>query len=184
MSHPEASDPTRTALDADAVGGAIHRMADQLVADLPDLEQLGLIGLPTRGVPLARRLAARISEQKGSGSCPLIGQMDITFHRDDFSLRRPAPHVTDVPFDVTGRTVIIVDDVIFTGRSTRAALDALYDLGRPSRILLAALVDRGHRMLPIQPDFVGATVETSFEETVYVKLSETDGTDAVEVSVR
>ncbi|MEM1059150.1 MAG: bifunctional pyr operon transcriptional regulator/uracil phosphoribosyltransferase PyrR [Verrucomicrobiota bacterium] len=183
MSHPEATVRTRTALDADAVGEAVTRMANQLVADLPDLEQLGLIGLPTRGVPLARRLAARLSEQKGSDFCPLIGQMDITFHRDDLSLRRPAPHITDVPFDVNGRTILLVDDVIFTGRSTRAALDALHDLGRPQRILLAALIDRGHRMLPLHADFVGATIETRFEETIYVKLKEVDGTDAVEVSV-
>ncbi len=186
MSHPEAADQTRTALDAAAVGQAIDCLADKLLRKLPELEQLSLIGLPTRGVPLARRLAARISEADGGPSCPLIGQMDITFHRDDLSLRRPAPHVTDVPFDINDRDVLLVDDVLFTGRSTRAALDALHDLGRPKRILLAALIDRGpeHRRLPLHADFVGAEISTTFEETVFVKLKEVDGLDAVEVAVR
>lgn len=185
MSQPEAADRTRTALDAAAVGQAIDCLADKLLRKLPQLDQLSLIGLPTRGVPLARRLAARISEADGGPSCPLIGQMDITFHRDDLSLRRPAPHVTDVPFDINDRDILLVDDVLFTGRSTRAALDALHDLGRPKSILLAALIDRGpeHRRLPIHADFVGAEISTKFEETVYVKLQEVDGIDAVEVAI-
>jgi pyrimidine operon attenuation protein / uracil phosphoribosyltransferase len=144
-----------------------------------DLSLVALIGLPTRGVTLAERIAAILAQTAGH-EIP-VGQIDITFHRDDLELRRPIPHVTNVPFDINGRTIILVDDVLFTGRSVRAALDSLNDLGRPEFVQLAALIDRGHRRLPIAADFIGRTVKTDFNDDVAVRMKEIDGADSVEV---
>jgi pyrimidine operon attenuation protein/uracil phosphoribosyltransferase len=143
---------------------------------------LALVGIQRRGVEIAERLAALLEQQYGSR--PLTGAIDITFYRDDIDTRGPAfehpvVHSTSLPFDVQGRVVVLVDDVLFTGRTIRAAIDALFDYGRPAIVRLAVLVDRGHRELPIRPDFVGKNVPTSHTELVTVKLRELDGVDEV-----
>ena len=137
-----------------------------------------------RGDDLARRLAGEIRRIEGA-DVP-VGTLDITFYRDDIGLRAEAPevHETQIPFDITGRTVVLVDDVLFTGRTIRAAMDALIDFGRPKAIQLAVLVDRGHRELPIRADYVGKNVPTRRDEDVRVSLEETDGEDAVLVGER
>ena len=138
-----------------------------------------LVGIANRGDHLARRLAAEIERIEGT-QVP-VGVLDITFYRDDIGLRAEAPevHETRIGFDITGRTVVLVDDVLFTGRTIRAAMDALMDFGRPARIRLAVLVDRGHRELPIRADFVGKNVPTRREDDVRVRVRELDGDDAV-----
>jgi pyrimidine operon attenuation protein/uracil phosphoribosyltransferase len=153
---------------------AIRRIAHEVVEQAGGTGGLALVGVRTRGVPLARRLAAVIAEAEGV-HVP-VGELDITLYRDDVFDGMAAPEVrpTHLPFEVEGRTVVLVDDVLFTGRTVRAALDALMDWGRPKRICLAVLVDRGHRELPIHADFVGATVETTRDESIAVRLSETD----------
>jgi len=135
----------------------------------------------TRGIPLARRLAEKLDELEGV-QIP-VGELDITLYRDDLGLRAMQPLVgsTAIPVDVSGKSIVLVDDVLFTGRSVRAALDALIDYGRPKAIQLAVLVDRGHRELPIRPDYVGKNVPTSIDEDVAVRLRETDSRDAVEI---
>lgn len=157
-------------------------MAHEVIENNADPARLAIVGIQTGGVHMARRLAARISEIAG-GAIP-CGALDIGMHRDDIGLRGEAPVIrkTEIPFDVTGKTVVLVDDVLFTGRSIRAAMDALMDLGRPRRIQLAVLVDRGHRQLPIRADYVGKNVPTSFEEDVKVKFQEADGSDEVLVT--
>jgi pyrimidine operon attenuation protein/uracil phosphoribosyltransferase len=139
------------------------------------------VGIQRRGVPLAERLAAALKE-KGAPNLS-VGRLDITFYRDDMEekLLDPIIHDTDLPFDVNGKTVFLVDDVLYTGRTIRCALDQLMEFGRPRRVYLVSLVDRGHRELPIQADFVGHTVVTSAEETVEVHLEEIDGEDGVYV---
>ncbi len=169
-----------TILDAKVMGGILDRLGSEILTQHPKAETLGLVGLPRRGAFLAKRLAARI--QKASGTAVPVGQIDITFHRDDLETRLPIPHITEIPFDVDGRTLILVDDVLFTGRSVRAALTALADFGRPAAVRLATLIDRGHRQLPIAPDFTGQKIETKFADEVIVKVSEVDGADAVEVA--
>lgn len=158
---------------------AIRRIGHQLVEGLGDLGDLVLIGVRTRGVPLARRIAAVITAAEGVD--PPIGELDITLYRDDVFSADSLPTVrpTHLPFDLTGRHVVLVDDVLYTGRTTRAALDALMDYGRPRRIRLAVLIDRGHRELPLHADVVGATIETRPDETIAVHLAETDGDDRV-----
>jgi pyrimidine operon attenuation protein/uracil phosphoribosyltransferase len=140
-----------------------------------------LVGIAARGDDLARRLASEIERIEGA-EVP-VGVLDITFYRDDIGMRAEAPevHETRISFDVTGRTVVLVDDVLFTGRTIRAAMDALVDFGRPRAVQLAVLVDRGHRELPIRADYVGKNVPTRVEELVRVQLEETDGVDAVDV---
>jgi pyrimidine operon attenuation protein/uracil phosphoribosyltransferase len=140
---------------------------------------LALVGIQRRGVPLARRIAEAISENEGA-AVP-VGALDITFYRDDLSLiaQQPVVKGTDLPFDLNGATVVLVDDVLYTGRTIRAAMDALVDFGRPQAIRLAVLVDRGHRELPIRADHVGKNVPTSREEVVRVHVAEIDGEDAV-----
>lgn len=141
-----------------------------------------LVGIQRRGVPLARRLGKAL-EELGAPSLP-VGTLDITFYRDDMAdaALDPVVHETDLPFDLNGKTVFLTDDVLYTGRTIRCALDELMDFGRPARIYLVALVDRGHRELPIQADFVGKTIPTQKEERVDVHLSELDGEDAVWIS--
>ena len=168
------------ALDADAIQKAIRRMAHEIVEQHPAPEKLVLAGIPTRGIEVALRLADHI--EKIDGARPYFGTVDISMHRDDLSTRGKvtALEVTDLPIDLDGRPLILVDDVFFTGRTTRAALDAVASFGRPSKIQLAVLVDRGHRELPIRPDFVGKNLPTAREEKIRVRFENIDGTsDAV-----
>jgi pyrimidine operon attenuation protein/uracil phosphoribosyltransferase len=160
---------------------AVSRIAHEILERNKGADGVALVGIAARGDDLARRLAAEIARIEGSG-VP-VGVLDITFYRDDIGMRAEAPevHETRIDFDITGRTVVLVDDVLFTGRTIRAALDALVDFGRPTAIQLAVLVDRGHRELPIRADFVGKNVPTRKDEQVRVALKELDGEDAVEV---
>ena len=166
-------------MDADGIRRAITRISHEIVEKNKGTENLVLIGIRTRGVPLAERIQARILEFE-KVKLPL-GILDITLYRDDLSMIdvQPVVHETKVPFSIEGKTVILVDDVLFTGRTARAALDALIDLGRPQRIQLAVLIDRGHRELPIRADYVGKNVPTSRREIVSVCLSEIDNSEEV-----
>ena len=167
-------------LDGPAIDRLLDGLTEQIVSRISPLHSLALVGLPTRGISLARRLAKRIEAVHG-GTVPPLGQIDVTFHRDDLNRRLPLPHLTEIPFDATDRHLLLVDDVLYTGRTVRAALSALMDFGRPASIRLLALIDRGHRQLPIQADFVGKTVATGLHDQVVVKLREVDGIDAVEL---
>jgi pyrimidine operon attenuation protein/uracil phosphoribosyltransferase len=173
--------PKRTkavVMDATAVDRALTRIAHELLEANKGAEDLALAGIVTRGASLAQRLAERIRLIEGA-EVP-VGTLDISFYRDDMATRlNPEVHRTDLPFDPSGRCVVLVDDVLFTGRTIRAAMDAIMDYGRPACIQLAVLVDRGHRELPIRADYVGKNVPTSGREHVKVRLSETDGEDAV-----
>jgi pyrimidine operon attenuation protein / uracil phosphoribosyltransferase len=174
---PAAAD--RVVLDDRDIGRALTRIAHEILERNRGTHSLVLLGIPTRGVPLARRIAERIAQIE-SRPVP-VGSLDVTMYRDDLRLRpaRPLEH-TDVPVEgVDDRTVVLVDDVLFSGRTVRAALDAVHDLGRPRAVRLAVLVDRGHRELPLRPDFVGKNLPTSLTEQVRVEVVETDGRDAV-----
>ena len=166
-------------IDANAMGRAITRIAHEILEKNKGTEGLVLIGIRTRGVPLAERLAAKIEEIENMKI--ETGILDITLYRDDLSTiaYQPIVHRTEIPFDITGKKVVLVDDVLYTGRTVRAALDALIDLGRPKQIQLAIMVDRGHRELPIRADFVGKNLPTSKNEVVDVNLKEIDGKDSV-----
>jgi pyrimidine operon attenuation protein / uracil phosphoribosyltransferase len=168
-----------TLMTADDMRRAVVRISHEIVEEAHGAEDLVLVGIQSRGVPLARRIAASIARFE-STQVP-VGSLDISLHRDDLSHRRTMPtlHRSDLPAGITGRRVVLVDDVLYTGRTIRAALDALNDFGRPRRILLAVLVDRGHRELPIRADFVGKNVPTRSDEDVQVLLDETDGRDEV-----
>jgi len=166
-------------LDADEIRRALTRIAHEILERTHGGGEIILLGIPTRGVPLARRLAARIDEFEGL-EVP-CGSLDVTMHRDDLRLR-PARALgrTDLPAGgIDGKTVVLVDDVLYSGRTVRAALDALTDFGRPRAVQLAVLVDRGHRELPIRADYVGKNLPTSQREVVHVLLAEVDGQDAV-----
>ena len=165
-------------LNAPAIQRALTRIAHEIAERNEVSSEVVLIGIQRPGVPLARRLGALLS---GIWGHPVAtGSVDVSMHRDDLD-QRAAPEVqpTEIPFDVTGKTVVLVDDVLFSGRTTRAAMDALNDFGRPKRIQLAVLVDRGHRELPIKADFVGKNVPTSLSEVVSVRLKEMGGEDEV-----
>jgi pyrimidine operon attenuation protein/uracil phosphoribosyltransferase len=166
-------------LDAADVRRALTRIAHEILERDRGAAEIALVGIANRGDDLARRLADEIERIEGT-RVP-VGTLDITFYRDDIGMKAEAPevHETRIGFDVTGRTVVLVDDVLFTGRTIRAAMDALTDLGRPRRIQLAVLVDRGHRELPIRADFVGKNVPTGRADDVRVLVSEVDGEDAV-----
>jgi pyrimidine operon attenuation protein/uracil phosphoribosyltransferase len=166
-------------IDSAAMGRAITRIAHEILEKNKGTEDLVLIGIRTRGVPLAERLAAKIEEIEGV-KLP-TGILDITLYRDDLSTvaQQPIVHRTEIPFDITGKKVVLVDDVLYTGRTVRAALDALIDLGRPLQIQLAIMIDRGHRELPIRADFVGKNLPTSKDEVVDVNFKEIDEKDAV-----
>ncbi len=169
----------RTLMSADDIRRASVRIAHEIVEETRGAGDLVLIGIQTRGVPLAQRIAGSI---RGFESVPVpVGSLDISLHRDDLGRRgiRPLLHRSELPAGVTDKKVVLVDDVLYTGRTIRAALDALNDFGRPRRILLAVLVDRGHRELPIRADFVGKNIPTRAEEQVHVLLLETDGRDEV-----
>ena len=171
----------RLIMTADEIRRATIRISHEIVEKQAGTEGLVLIGIQRRGVPLARRLAASIAEHEGV-DIP-VGALDITFYRDDLSLVAQQPIVkgTTLPFDLNGRTIVLVDDVLYTGRTIRAAMDALVDFGRPQAIRLAVLVDRGHRELPIRADHVGKNVPTSREELVRVHLAEIDDEDGVDI---
>jgi pyrimidine operon attenuation protein/uracil phosphoribosyltransferase len=168
-------------LDADKISRSLARMAHEILERNPDAADLALVGVRTRGVPLAQRLAARI-EEFGGPQVP-VGTLDITLYRDDLTAisDHPILRKTDIPFPIDGRNVILVDDVLYTGRTVRAALDGVIDLGRPRRIQLAVLVDRGHRELPIRPDYIGKNLPTAPDDFVQVRLREIDGVDEVRV---
>jgi pyrimidine operon attenuation protein/uracil phosphoribosyltransferase len=172
-------DSGRILLTAADVGRIVDRIAHQILEKTGGAGQVVLLGIPTRGEPLARRLAARIHAFEGV-AVP-VGVLDITLYRDDLRLRgvRPLAATQEPVGGVDGKIVILTDDVLFSGRTVRAALDALRDLGRPRAVQLAVLVDRGHRELPIRADYVGKNVPTSRDETVHVRLAEVDGADAV-----
>jgi pyrimidine operon attenuation protein/uracil phosphoribosyltransferase len=169
----------RELMDAQRLERTLARMAHQVVEHEADSSRLVLVGVRRRGVPLARRLARLIAE--GTRAEPPVGALDITLYRDDLTTiaAQPVIHGTDIPCSIDGRRVVLVDDVLFTGRTVRAALDELVDFGRPARIELAVLVDRGHRELPIRADYVGQQVSTTREQIVQVQLRELDGQDRV-----
>lgn len=166
-------------MDADAMRRAIVRIAHEIIERNKGVENVVLVGIRTRGVPIAKRLAAAIREIE-KVELP-VGMLDITLYRDDLSTLayNPVCHGTEIEFDVDGKTVILVDDVLYTGRTIRCALDAIIDMGRPKAIQLAVLIDRGHRELPIRADFAGKNVPTSHKEAINVYLAEQDGTDEV-----
>jgi pyrimidine operon attenuation protein/uracil phosphoribosyltransferase len=175
----------RVLLDADALGRTLARVAHEIVERNPELENVALVGIHTRGVPLAQRLRRLIAEFSGM-ELPL-GAVDITFYRDDVQVRggeaplhaQPLVRATKLDFPLEGRTCILVDDVLYTGRTIRAAIEALFDFGRPERVQLAVVADRGHRELPIRPDYVGKNLPTARNERVHVQLMEVDEVDRV-----
>jgi pyrimidine operon attenuation protein/uracil phosphoribosyltransferase len=183
MSAVEA--PGKTLLDADAIARTLSRIAHEIIEANPDLDSVALVGIHTRGVPLARRLRRLIEER--AGEAPALGAVDITFHRDDVRVRggqaplhaQPLVRSTQLDFPLEGRTVVLVDDVLYTGRTIRAAIEALFDFGRPARVQLACLVDRGHRELPIRPDYIGKNLPTSRGERIQVQLVEIDEVDQI-----
>src|SRR5450830_2150824 len=169
----------RQIMTGDEIRRAIVRISHEIVEKQAGTQGLALVGIQRRGVPLAQRVAEAIEEHEGV-RLP-VGALDITFYRDDLSLVAEQPIVkgTDLPFDLNGATVVLVDDVLYTGRTIRAALDALIDFGRPRQVMLAVLIDRGHRELPIHADVIGKTVPTDANEVIKVKLTETDDADEV-----
>lgn len=173
----------KVVLDRDDVRRILVRIAHEIV-EKNATEALAIVGIHTRGAILARRLHAQVGELTGE-PVPL-GDIDISFYRDDLDARAPSSspvvHASHLDFDLEGRTVVLVDDVLFTGRTVRAAIDALFDYGRPQRVQLAALVDRGHRELPVRPDFVGKNLPTSRNERVWVRVEESDEVDEVTIT--
>jgi pyrimidine operon attenuation protein/uracil phosphoribosyltransferase len=176
---------TKVLLDADAIQRTLSRIAHEIIERNPDLDEVALVGIHTRGVSLAQRLRRLVEERAGVEVA--TGAVDITFYRDDVGIRggeaplHPQPLVrsTQLDFPLDGRTCILVDDVLYTGRTVRAAVEALFDYGRPARVQLAVLADRGHRELPIRPDYVGKNLPTSRNERVQVQLVEVDEVDRV-----
>jgi pyrimidine operon attenuation protein / uracil phosphoribosyltransferase len=173
----------KAVLEGDDVARTLRRIAHEIVEKNPDVSDLAVVGIHTRGAVLADRVHGLIAEMTGE-QLPL-GEIDISFYRDDIQSRSPDPqpvvHSTRLDFPLESRTIILVDDVLFTGRTVRAGIDALFDYGRPARIQLAVLCDRGHRELPIRPDYVGKNLPTSRSERVSVSLAETDGHDGVAI---
>ena len=171
-----------TVMSDEDIRRALTRIAHEVIERNKGADDVALVGIADRGDDLARRLAAEIARIEGA-DVP-VGVLDITFYRDDIGLRAEAPevHETRIAFDVSGKVVVLIDDVLFTGRTIRSAMDALMDLGRPRKIQLAVLVDRGHRELPIRADFVGKNVPTGRGDDVRVQVAEVDGVDAVTVT--
>src|ERR671928_1223955 len=184
MSHPAVS-PAKLLLDDESISRTLSRIAHEIIERNHDLAAVALVGIHTRGVPLAQRLRRLIEER--SGEAPDLGAVDITFYRDDVRVRggegplhaQPLVRSTALDFPLEGMTLVLVDDVLYTGRTIRAAIDALFDYGRPARVQLAVLVDRGHRELPIRPDYVGKNLPTSRDERIQVQLVEVDEVDRV-----
>lgn len=171
-------------MDSEAIRRALVRIAHEIIEKNKGVEDVVIVGIRTRGVPLAQRIAAEINAIE---NCEMtVGMLDITLYRDDLSTLgyNPVVHGTDINFDLSGKHVVLVDDVLYTGRTIRAALDAVIDMGRPTTIQLAVLVDRGHKELPIRADYVGKNVPTSQKETIEVVLNEIDGTDEVYIGER
>lgn len=173
-----------TILESQDISRIISRISHQIIERNQGTDNVVLMGIRTRGVPLSRRIAHRILEIEGV-EVP-VGELDITLYRDDISEKHEVPMVrkSQLPFSIRGRSVVLVDDVLFTGRTVRAAMDAVMDLGRPKNIQAAVLVDRGHRELPIRADFIGKNVPTSINEVILVRLLETDGVDEVLIAGR
>lgn len=171
-------------MDSEAIRRALVRIAHEIIEKNKGVEDVVIVGIRTRGVPLAQRIAAEINAIE---NCEMtVGMLDITLYRDDLSTLgyNPVVHGTDINFDLSGKHVVLVDDVLYTGRTIRAALDAVIDMGRPKTIQLAVLVDRGHKELPIRADYVGKNVPTSQKETIEVVLNEIDGNDEVFIGER
>ena len=166
-------------VDADGLRRIVTRIAHEIVERNKGVEDLVLVGIRRRGVPIAQRLAEKIREFEGAQ--PVLGSLDITLYRDDLSTvaHQPVVGQTDIPVDVNGKVIVLVDDVLYTGRTIRAAMDALIDFGRPRAIQLAVVIDRGHRELRIRADYVGKNVPTSKKEVIGVKLTDIDGVDSV-----
>lgn len=171
-------------MDSEAIRRALVRIAHEIIEKNKGVEDVVIVGIRTRGVPLAQRIAAEINAIENCETT--VGMLDITLYRDDLSTLgyNPVVHGTDINFDLSGKHVVLVDDVLYTGRTIRAALDAVIDMGRPKTIQLAVLVDRGHKELPIRADYVGKNVPTSQKETIEVVLNEIDGTDEVFIGER
>ncbi len=171
-------------LERDDVRRKLQRIAHEIVEANPEPDGLAIVGIHTRGAILARRLHTLLTELTGADAP--IGDIDISFYRDDVGAKSPASqpvvHASHIDFDLAGRTVVLVDDVLFTGRTVRAAIDALFDYGRPQRVQLAVLCDRGHRELPIRPDYIGKNLPTAHGQRVNVRLEEVDGIDQVTIS--
>ncbi len=185
MSHHAVTPAGRILLDGEAIGRTLSRIAHEIIERNEELDAVALVGIHTRGVPIAQRIRRLVAERAHVELD--LGQLDITFHRDDVHVRsgqaprsrQPVVRDTRLDFELEGRTVILVDDVLYTGRTIRAAIDALLDYGRPERVQLAVLADRGHRELPIRPDYVGKNLPTRREERVQVQLLEIDEVDSV-----
>lgn len=181
-SNPESEDALRgpgVLLETADITRVLKRMAHEIVERNRGVNKVVIIGIPRRGVPLARRLAHQLRQIE---DIPVaLGSLDVTLYRDDYATHRATPQKSRMPFAIENKTVVLVDDVLFTGRTIRAALDALGDFGRPARVQLAVLIDRGHRELPIRADFIGKNIPTAREEEVQVLLTETDGKDLVRI---
>ncbi len=185
MSHPAVTRSQRVLLDEESIRRTLSRIAHEIIERNDDLDTVALVGIHTRGVPIAQRIRKLVEERSGDELA--LGQLDITFHRDDVHVRagqaprraQPLVRDTKLDFDLEGRTVILVDDVLYTGRTIRAAIDALFEYGRPDRVQLAVLADRGHRELPIRPDYVGKNLPTTRGQRVQVELMEVDEIDRV-----
>jgi len=183
--HVPADATARQLLDDEAIAKALSRIAHEIIERTDQLESVALVGIQSRGAPLASRLRRLVDERSGV-SIP-VGALDITFHRDDVHVRdggrppgrQPVVRATSIAFPIEGMTVVLVDDVLYTGRTIRAAIDALLEYGRPARVQLAVLVDRGHRELPIRPDYVGKNLPTGRDERIQVELMEIDERDGV-----
>jgi pyrimidine operon attenuation protein/uracil phosphoribosyltransferase len=179
-----APENEKVVLDRDDLRRTLVRIAHEIIEKNPGAEDLAIVGIHTRGAVLARRLHALVGELSGS-ELPL-GDLDISFYRDDMNGRepqaQPVVHASHLDFDLEERTIVLVDDVLFTGRTVRAAIEALFDYGRPERVQLAVLADRGHRELPIRPDYVGKNLPTARGERVYVRIEEVDEVDEVTIT--
>jgi pyrimidine operon attenuation protein/uracil phosphoribosyltransferase len=177
--------PERVVFDAEAISRTLSRIAHEIIEGNPDLDRVALVGIQTRGVPLAQRLRRLIADRAGDDV--QLGSLDITFYRDDVQVRggeaplhaQPLVRATTLDFPLEGMTCVLVDDVLYTGRTIRAAIEALFDYGRPARVQLAVLVDRGHRELPIRPDYIGKNLPTSRNERIQVQLVEIDEVDRI-----
>jgi pyrimidine operon attenuation protein / uracil phosphoribosyltransferase len=185
MSLPAVTRSQRVLLDEESIRRTLSRIAHEIIERNEDLDTVALVGIHTRGVPIAQRIRRLVEERSGEELA--LGQLDITFHRDDVHVRagqaprraQPLVRDTKLDFELEGRTVILVDDVLYTGRTIRAAIDALFEYGRPERVQLAVLADRGHRELPIRPDYVGKNLPTTRGQRVQVELMEVDEVDRV-----
>ena len=183
--HVPADATAKLVLDGETIARALSRIAHEIIERTDDLGRVALVGIQSRGAPLASRLR-RLVEERSGVSLP-VGALDITFHRDDVHVRdggrlpdrQPVVRSTSIAFPIEGMTVVLVDDVLYTGRTIRAAIDALLEFGRPARVQLAVLVDRGHRALPIRPDYVGKNLPTGRDERIQVELVEVDERDGV-----